>query len=136
MQNPKIKLYHQYIELILNLKKSTPNFMIYGELGIYHMSVYIELRMINFWSKMINGKDSKIANILYISYWDLIDKLCNLPFFNTSYIALYALLIKTFFAFVKLPVLEKFRPRYVNSLTISIAFPVYLMRSKENLIFI
>jgi hypothetical protein len=49
------------------------------------------------------------------SYWDLIDKLCNLPFFNTSYITLYALLIKTFFAFVKLPVLEKFRPRYVNS---------------------
>jgi hypothetical protein len=34
------------------LKKSTPNFMIYGELGIYPMSVYIELRMINFWSKM------------------------------------------------------------------------------------
>jgi hypothetical protein len=40
--------------------------MIYGELGIYPMSVYIELRMINFWSKMVNGKDSKIANILYI----------------------------------------------------------------------
>jgi hypothetical protein len=33
-------------------------------------------------------------------------------------------------AFVKLPVLEKFRPRYVNSLTISIAFPSY-----EKLIF-
>jgi hypothetical protein len=30
-------------------KKSTPIFMIYGELGIYPMSVYIELRMINFW---------------------------------------------------------------------------------------
>jgi hypothetical protein len=69
-----------------------------------------------------------------------LDKLCNLPFFNTSYIALYALLIKTFFAFVKLPVLEKFRPRYVNSLTMKkemyVAWIVYLMRSKENLIFI
>ena len=51
--------------------------------------------------------------------------LYNFPFFITSYIALYALLIKTFFAFVELPVLEKFRPRYVNSLTISIAFPSY-----------
>jgi hypothetical protein len=39
--------------------------MIYGELGINPMSVYIELRMINFWSKMVNGNDSKIANILY-----------------------------------------------------------------------
>jgi hypothetical protein len=39
--------------------------MIYEELGIYPMSVYIELRMIIFWSKIVNGNDSKIANILY-----------------------------------------------------------------------
>jgi hypothetical protein len=60
------RVHLKFCKLILNLKKSTPNFMIYGELGIYPMSVYIELRMINFWSKMVNGKDSKIANILYI----------------------------------------------------------------------
>ena len=41
-----------FCKLILNLKKSTPNFMIYGELGIYPMSVYIELRMINFGQKL------------------------------------------------------------------------------------
>jgi hypothetical protein len=60
------RVHLKFCKLILNLKKSTPNFMIYGELGIYPMSVYIELHMINFWSKMVNGKDSKIANILYI----------------------------------------------------------------------
>ena len=54
----------KFCKLILNLKKSTPNFVIYGELGIYPMSVYIEHDYL--WSKMVNGKDSKIANILYI----------------------------------------------------------------------
>jgi hypothetical protein len=42
------RVHLKFGKLILNLKKSTPNFMIYGELGIYPMSVYIELRMINF----------------------------------------------------------------------------------------
>ena len=39
--------------------------MIYGELGAYPMSVYIKLRMVNYWSKLINGKDSKLSLILY-----------------------------------------------------------------------
>ena len=43
------RVHLKFCKLILNLKKSTPIFMIYGELGIYLMSVYIELRMINFW---------------------------------------------------------------------------------------
>jgi hypothetical protein len=36
----------------------------YNRIGFTILSK--ELRMINFWSKMVNGKDSKIANILYI----------------------------------------------------------------------
>lgn len=35
------RVHLKFCKLILNLKKSTPNFMIYGELGIYPMSVYI-----------------------------------------------------------------------------------------------
>jgi len=51
---------------LLNLKnKSTPNFIKYGELGAYPMSVYIKLRMVNYWSKLINGKDGKRSLILY-----------------------------------------------------------------------
>ena len=50
------RVHLKFCKLILNLKKSTPNFNIYGELDIYPMSVNIELRMINFWSKMVNGK--------------------------------------------------------------------------------
>ena len=39
--------------------------MIYGEIGAYPMFVYIKLRMVNYWSKLINGKDSKLSLILY-----------------------------------------------------------------------
>jgi len=39
--------------------------MIYGELGAYPMFVYIKLLMVNYWSRLINGKDSKLALILY-----------------------------------------------------------------------
>ena len=53
------------LNLNLLLKKSTPNLMIYGELGTYPMSVYIKLGMVNYWSKLINGKGSKLSLILY-----------------------------------------------------------------------
>ena len=39
--------------------------MIYGELGACPMSVYIKLGMVNYWSKLTNGKDSKLSLILY-----------------------------------------------------------------------
>jgi hypothetical protein len=37
-------------KLLLHLKKSTPSFMIYGELGACPMSVYIQTRIVNFTS--------------------------------------------------------------------------------------
>lgn len=55
----------KFCKLLLNLKKSTPNFMIYGELIIYHMSLYIQLQMVIFWSKIVNGDDNRIAKIIY-----------------------------------------------------------------------
>jgi hypothetical protein len=39
--------------------------MIYGELGAYLMSVFLKLRMINYWFKLINGKNSNLALIIY-----------------------------------------------------------------------
>ena len=35
---------------ILNLKKSTPSFMIYGEFGIYPLEIDIKNRLISFWT--------------------------------------------------------------------------------------
>ena len=46
----------QYYKIILKAKKSTPNFMLYGELGRHPISVLIKSKMIGFWQRLVNGK--------------------------------------------------------------------------------
>lgn len=46
--------------------------MVYGELGAYPMSVYVEHRMVSFWSNIVNSSDSKLTNILYRYIYKLI----------------------------------------------------------------
>jgi len=47
----------QYFKLLLNLRKSTPNYMIYGELGRLPISITIKTRLISFWGELIIGKN-------------------------------------------------------------------------------
>ena len=47
----------KFLKRIFNLKRSTPTFMIYGELGITPISVGIKKRAISFWSKIVSGHD-------------------------------------------------------------------------------
>ena len=47
----------QYFKLLLILRKSTPNYMIYGELGRLPISITIKPRLISFWGKLIIGKE-------------------------------------------------------------------------------
>jgi hypothetical protein len=44
------------VKTILRLKVSTPNFMVYGELGRYPLEIDIKVRMISYWYKLIQGK--------------------------------------------------------------------------------
>jgi hypothetical protein len=39
--------------------------MIYGELGRYPMEIQIKTGMISYWSKLISGKEIKIALLFY-----------------------------------------------------------------------
>ena len=55
----------QYYKIIVRAKKSTPNIMLYGELGRYPVDVIIKSRMIGFWQRLINGKPDKISYKLY-----------------------------------------------------------------------
>ena len=43
--------------------------MVYGELGVYPMSLYIKLRMINFWVKIQENQEYKLSSILYIALY-------------------------------------------------------------------
>jgi hypothetical protein len=52
------KVHVQFCKLLLNLKTSTPNFMLYGELGRYPLNITVKLKILSFWSKLIDGKQS------------------------------------------------------------------------------
>ena len=45
----------KFLKYIFKLKKSTPSYMIYGELGLFPISVEIRHRALSFWSKLITN---------------------------------------------------------------------------------
>ena len=59
------KVHLRFCKLLLKLKTSTPNYMVYGELGRYPLEVDIKLRMVSFWGRLLTGKESKLSFISY-----------------------------------------------------------------------
>ncbi len=46
------KVHLQFCKRILNVRSSTPNVMVYGELGRFPLEIKVKLRMLSFWSRM------------------------------------------------------------------------------------
>ena len=51
--------------MLLNIKKSTPNYMVYCELGTTPLINVIKHRMINYWSRLAHNNDNRLNYILY-----------------------------------------------------------------------
>ena len=64
------RVHLKFCKLLLNLKKSTPSYMIYGELGILPMSLFVKCRMVNFWIRTLEAKENKLSSILYKSLYE------------------------------------------------------------------
>ena len=47
----------KFFKYIFNLKKSTPTYMIYGEVGITPISVEIKNKTISYWTKLVNNSN-------------------------------------------------------------------------------
>ncbi|MCG8049047.1 MAG: reverse transcriptase family protein [Candidatus Thiodiazotropha endolucinida] len=55
-----------YFKYLFGLKKSTPSYMIYGELGVMPLYVDIQTRIISFWSKLIEDAENvKLSTTIY-----------------------------------------------------------------------
>ena len=59
------KVHTDFMKHILKVKRSTPHVMLYGELGRYPIKLTMQNRIINFWSKMLLGKETKLSYRLY-----------------------------------------------------------------------
>lgn len=63
------KVQLKFFKQILNLKKSTPSTMVYGELGAYPLSIDIYTRVVAFWIKLnvkgINATALSVYNVIY-----------------------------------------------------------------------
>lgn len=57
--------YRKFIKRVLGLNKSTPNCIVYGEVGKRPLVNQIYLRMLAFWIRVSEGKSSKLSCIIY-----------------------------------------------------------------------
>jgi hypothetical protein len=58
------KMHLQYCKRNLNLRSSTPNVMVYGEIGRFPVEIIIKLRMATFSNKMLCN-NNKLSSIMY-----------------------------------------------------------------------
>lgn len=62
------RMHLRFCKILLKLNKSTPNLMVYGELGRYPLEVYIKTRMVTYWHKLVtnaNKLSSKMCKLMY-----------------------------------------------------------------------
>ena len=57
--------YRAFIKRVLGLGKSTPNCIVYGEVGKYPIAHRVFSRMISFWAKISEGEPTKLSSIMY-----------------------------------------------------------------------
>ena len=54
-----------FLKSILNLKKSSPNCIVYGETGVLPLKIDIQTRIISFWSKLVLPVSNNLSSKLY-----------------------------------------------------------------------
>ena len=63
--DPVEVFYRKFVKRALGLQKSTPNCIIYGEIGKYPLALEIQKRMLSFWVNISEGKQTKLSSIMY-----------------------------------------------------------------------
>ena len=56
------RVHLKFCKYILNIKQTTPDYIVYGELGRYPLSILVKVRQIKWWGKVLSS-NSKLVNI-------------------------------------------------------------------------
>ena len=59
------RVHTEFLRKITKARKSTPKYMLYAELGRYPLSIIIKQRKVNFWTRLLTGKTSKLSYKIY-----------------------------------------------------------------------
>ena len=57
--------HRKFLKQTLKLNRNTPSCMVYGESGQFNLFYIIYQRMINYWLRIHNSKESKLSHIMY-----------------------------------------------------------------------
>ena len=60
----------KFFKILLKVNKSTPNCMLYGELGILPSTLIVKQKLLCFWARIVNSKKEKISKQLYVLLYD------------------------------------------------------------------
>ena len=63
-------LHNDFLSHIINLRKSTPIYMLHAELGRHPIQIDIKSRMVSFWLSGVHGKESKLSELMAIMLKD------------------------------------------------------------------
>ena len=61
----------KFLKFILNMKSSTPYFMVYGETGFFPINIDIQCRVIAYWDKLISSDVFKLSGLMYKMIYSL-----------------------------------------------------------------
>ena len=59
------KIHLNFLKRTLKVRSSTPNYMVYGETGRFPLSISIKLKMLGFWTRLLQSANNKLSGILY-----------------------------------------------------------------------
>ena len=63
--DPIAKLHLSFLKSVLNVKKSTPNCFVYGELGVYPLHLERKIRIFKYWVKIVNSSECSFIRQMY-----------------------------------------------------------------------
>ena len=55
----------KFLKGILNLKKSTPSYMVYGETGVTPLKVDIQARIVAYWTNLLEFNTGRLSSMIY-----------------------------------------------------------------------
>ena len=80
----EVDIFHRaFLKSLLNVRNSTPNCFVYGELGVFPLFVDRQVRVISYWTKLLSLKDTNPNSLTHLIYKELFEMSVNNPRANT-----------------------------------------------------